>query len=227
MIREIFRYQIWHLLSLIILIGVTHIFIAGNYDTTTGALWDISTKAWFWIAIAVPFVHQVYVWLIWRLELYKNTFTSRYGVQKAFKLYSVGFSLLFVSRLIFIIILAVSNRNSLSINPLYTYLITALITPVVIYLFYSVIRYFTLERAYGIDHFNKNYNEPYVKGGIFRFTDNGMYVYGLMILYLPGLLLLSKAALIVAMFNHIYIWVHYYCTERPDMKVIYGETPGN
>jgi hypothetical protein len=67
----------------------------------------------------------------------------------------------------------------------------------------------------------------YVEGGIFRFTNNGMYVYGLMILYLPGLLLFSKAALIVALFNHIYIWIHYYCTERPDMKVIYGEMPGN
>jgi hypothetical protein len=129
--------------------------------------------------------------------------------------------------LIFIIILAISNRGSFSINPLYTYLIAALIIPVVIYLFYSVLRYFTLERAYGIDHFDKKYNEPYVKEGIFRYTDNGMYVYGLLILYLPGLLLLSKAALIVALFNHVYIWVHYYCTELPDMKVIYGKTLGN
>ena len=104
-------------------------------------------------------------------------------------------------------------------------MLVALIAPVVIYLFYSVIRYFTIKRAYGIDHFDKNYSEPYVKGGIFRYKDNGMYVYGLLILYLPGLLLLSKAALIVALFNHVYVWVHYYCTERPDMKVIYGKTP--
>jgi len=66
-----------------------------------------------------------------------------------------------------------------------------------------------------------------VKEGIFRYTDNGMYIYSILILYLPGLLLLSKTALIVALFNHVYIWVHYYCTERPDMKVIYGKTPGN
>jgi len=104
-------------------------------------------------------------------------------------------------------------------------MLASLIAPVVIYLFYSVIRYFTIKRAYGIDHFDKNYNEPYVIGGIFRYTDNGMYVYGLLILYLPGLLLFSKAALIVALFNHVYVWVHYYCTERPDMKAIYGKTP--
>ena len=200
MIKKIFGYQIWHLVSVIILIAATQKFISINYDTTNGELWGISNKAWFWIAIAIPIFHQVYVWIIWRLELYNNTFTSRYGVQRAFKIYSVGFSFLFVCRLIFIIILAISNQGSLSINPLYTYLIAALIAPVVIYLFYSVIRYFTIERAYGIDHFDKNYNEPYVKGGIFRYTDNGMYVYGLLILYLPGLLLLSKASFWLLLF---------------------------
>lgn len=225
MIKKIFSYQIWHLISVIILIAATQKFISIDYGTTNGELWGISTKAWFWIAIAIPIFHQVYVWIIWRLELYNNTFTSHYGVQRAFKIYSVGFSFLFACRLVFIIILATSNQGSLSINPLYTYLIAALITPVVIYLFYSVIRYFTIERAYGIDHFDKNYNEPYVKGGIFRYTGNGMYIYGLLVLYLPGLFLLSKAALIVALFNHLYIWVHYYCTELPDMKIIYGKTP--
>ena len=86
-------------------------------------------------------------------------------------------------------------------------------------------KYFTLERAYGIDHFDKNYNEPYVKGGIFKYTNNGMYIFGLMALYLPGLILLSNTALIVALFQHTYIWVHYYFTERPDMKKIYGKMP--
>ncbi|MGB2783501.1 MAG: methyltransferase [Atribacterota bacterium] len=227
MIKKIFGYQIWHLVSVIILIAVTQKFISISYDTTNGELWGISTTAWFRIAIAIPIFHQVYVWIIWRLELYNSTFTSRYGVQRAFKIYSAGFSLLFVCRMISIIILAMSNQGSLSVNPLYTYLIAALITPVIIYLFYSVIRYFTFERAFGIDHFDKNYNQPYVKEGIFRYTDNGMYVYGILVLYLPGLLLLSKTALIVALFNHLYIWVHYYCTERPDMKVIYGKTPEN
>ena len=30
------------------------------------------------------------------------------------------------------------------------------------------------------------------------------------------------AALVVAMFSHAYIWVHYFCTERPELRVIYG-----
>ncbi len=221
MMKDIFRYQIWHLVSVIILILFTRIFITNNYDVINGTLWGISTIIWFWVAITVPILHQVYVWLVWRLELYQNTFTSRYGVAKSFKMYTIGFSILFAGRLISVIILALSNQNSILINPYLVYLSAAVITPVVIYLFYSVKKYFTIERAYGIDHFDKNYSEPYVKEGIFRFTNNGMYVFGLMILYLPGLLLFSKAALLAALFNHLYIWVHYYCTERPDMKTIY------
>ena len=133
--------------------------------------------------------------------------------------------MLFVSRLIAIIFLSLSNKDTLLVKPIIAYFIAALITPLIIYLYYSVNKYFKIERAFGIDHFDKNYREPYVKRGIFKYTDNGMYVFGLMILYLPGLLLLSKAALLVALFNHVYIWVHYFFTERPDMVKIYGNTP--
>ena len=223
--RKIFEYQIWHLFSLIVMIFTLNLYLVSNPEVLSGTLWGITTKTWFWLAIAIPVIHQVYVWLIWRLELYQSTFTKRYGLARSFRIYSIGFSILFVSRLIAIIILAYSNKDTLHLNPVLTYALALLITPLVIYLFYSVKRYFTLERAYGIDHFDKHYNEPYVKNGIFKYTDNGMYVFGLMILYLPGLLLLSEAALLAALFNHIYIWVHYYFTERPDMLEIYGDPP--
>jgi len=223
--KEIFGYQTWHYLALLFLLISLEILSTSNETIMSGFLWGLSTKTWFWIAVAVPILHQIYVWLVWRLELYTAVFTKNYGLEKAFKIYKIGFSLLFVSRLLFIIFLAFSNRNSLEVNPSLAYVVAAVITVVVLYLFYSVIKYFTIDRAYGIDHFDKNYNEPYVKKGIFRFTDNGMYIYGLMILYLPGILLFSKAALLVALFNHIYIWVHYYTTERPDMKKIYGTIP--
>ena len=223
--RKIFEYQIWHLFSLIVMIFTLNLYLASNPEVLSGTLWGITTKTWFWLTIAIPVIHQVYVWLIWRLELYQSTFTNRYGLKRSFRIYSIGFSVLFVSRLITIIILAYSNKDTLYLNPVLIYALALLITPLVIYLFYSVKRYFTLERAYGIDHFDKHYNEPYVKNGIFKYTDNGMYVFGLMILYLPGLLLLSEAALLAALFNHIYIWVHYYFTERPDMLEIYGDPP--
>lgn len=221
--RDIFRYQIGHLISIIVLMIIAQVLLVLYPAVRTGALWNISTPVWYWLAIAIPILHQVYVFFIWRFELYKNTFTSWLGTKLAFTLYAVGFSVFFVSRLIFVVFLAVSNKNSLPIKSVYVYVGASIITPLVIYLFYSVARYFTMERAFGIDHFDKNFDKPYVQGGIFRYTKNAMYIYGFLILYLPALIFRSKAALFTALFNHIYIWVHYYCTELPDMKKIYGE----
>jgi hypothetical protein len=48
-----------------------------------------------------------------------------------------------------------------------------------------------------------------------------MYTFGFLILWSLALLSLSKAALIVAAFNHLYIWVHFYFTELPDIRHIY------
>ena len=145
---------------------------------------------------------------------------------RAFTWYAVGFTVLFLGRFVSITALAAANRNTLGIPPSVSYALAAIITPPVLYLFYSVKRYFTYKRAFGIDHFDKDYSEPFVKQGIFRYTDNGMYIVGLMALYLPGLLLMSGAALIAAAFSHAFAWAHYFCTERPDMNVIYGKTPG-
>lgn len=223
--QKIFEYQIWHLFSLILLIFSIKLYVSSSLEILDGSFWGISTSSWFWLAIAIPIIHQIYVWLVWRFELYFRVFSKKLGVKRAFNIYAAGFSFLFISRLITIIFLTISSKNTLQLNPVFAYVFAALITPLVIFLFYSVKKYFTIERAYGIDHFDKNYNEPYVKKGIFKYTDNGMYVFGLMVLYLPGLLLLSEAALLVALFNHVYIWVHYYFTERPDMVVIYGNAP--
>jgi hypothetical protein len=224
--RELFRNQLWHGLSVVILVAIAQLFVIRSPGASRGSLWGVETTTWFWVAIAIPIIHQVYVWLVWRLELYANTFSSLLGVEKSFAIYSAGFSVLFVGRLIAIIVLALSNRESVSIPPYLAYPVAAAVTVASVYLFYSVRKYFTIARAFGIDHFDKGYDVPYVKGGIFRFTNNGMYVYGLTILYLPGLLLSSQSALMVALFNHLYIWVHYYCTERPDMRTIYGSAPG-
>ena len=91
---------------------------------------------------------------------------------------------------------------------------------------YSVFKYFGINRAFGIDHFKpeKYKNKRFVKKGIFKYTPNGMYKFVFLLLWIPGILFQSKAALIAALFQHIYIWIHYYFTELPDMKFIYGKT---
>jgi len=225
-LKQIFQNQLWHAVAVGLLLFVLSVIVNNSTNIAVGSLLGINTITWFWVAISVPIAHQIYVWFFWRYELYQQTFSRMWGMPLAFKIYATGFSILFIGRLIAIIIVAVSNRNSLVIEPIYSYLLAAAITPLVVYLFYSVKKYFTIERAFGIDHFERDYNAPYVKKGIFKYTSNGMYIVGLMILYLPGLLYLSEAALLAALFNHIYICVHYYCTELPDMRVIYGEGPG-
>ena len=93
---------------------------------------------------------------------------------------------------------------------------------------YSVARYFGFRRALGMDHFDPAYRtRPFVREGIFRWTSNGMYGFVIPVLWLPGLLALSKAALVSALFTNLYIWVHYFCTEVPDMRRMYGAAPGD
>ncbi len=129
------------------------------------------------------------------------------------------------SRLITIVLLAVSSAMTLNINPAFSYVLSGILIIPAIYLFCSTAKYFGMDRAIEIDHFypEEVKKEAFVNQGIFKYTSNGMYIYGFLILWIPGILLQSKAALSIALFNHIYIWVHYYCTELPDIKMIYKE----
>ncbi|WP_298855301.1 methyltransferase [uncultured Ruegeria sp.] len=80
-----------------------------------------------------------------------------------------------------------------------------------------------MSRAAGGEHFDESYRGmPLVKDGIFRYTDNGMYVYAFLLFWAIAIGFDSAAALVVAAFSHAYIWVHYYATEKPDMDYLYG-----
>lgn len=221
---KIFKNQFWHLLSLAILIPVLIVFINKNeVDILYGGLFHVETYIWLIAAILAPIVHQIYVLICWRSELYYQSITKLFGRKKGFRLYKIGFAVLILLRLVTIIILAISNEGTLYISPIISYSLAVLFAIPVIYLFYSVFKYFGMDRAFGIDHFEPEAanNLGMVKEGIFKYTSNGMYVVGFLILWIPGLIFLSKAALLAALFNHIYIWIHYYFTELPDMKFIY------
>ena len=147
---------------------------------------------------------------------------------RGFDVYAVGFSILGIARVAAVFILALSNRDTLYVNVKVLRVVAVIAAIPAAYLFYSVMRYFGFKRAFGIDHFDKSYRSlPFVREGIFRFTRNGMYVFGFCLFWVPGLWFASAATLCVALFNHLYIWVHYYSTELPDMKRIYGEARVN
>lgn len=188
-----------------------------------GSFFGINTKTWLQLAIAIPILHQVYVFVCWRLELH-GRHLSKYLGQGAFSLYALGFSIIGIARVLVVFALAWANQHTLTGNPLYLKIIAVILLLPALYLFYSVKRYFGFKRAFGIDHFDSSYRDiPMVNQGIFRFTSNGMYQYGFLLLWVPAFWFASSAALIAALFNHLYIWVHYYTTEKPDMQRIYGD----
>ncbi len=217
-----FERQIQHGALLALLLGGLAAVCSFYPDLLSGQWAGLSTTVWFVIAIAIPIVHQVYVGLVWRAELHHGVVTKWLGRETGFSIYAIGFALLFGTRLIVLIALAISNYGTLSVNPVFAYCLAIVLALLWGYATYSVMRYFGLRRAFGIDHFDPAYRViPFVKQGIFRFTSNGMYGPGFLVVWLPGLVGLSQAALLAACFNHLYIWVHYYVTELPDIHRIY------
>ena len=209
---SLWKGQFTHILCLIILL------------TTAFYSWRIVGKpspVLFWFAILVPVVHQAYVWITWRLELKYSLISKKFG----FRLYLIGFFALFLSRFVSLVLIGWADEGSLGLDPEQRVFLTLGLLVPGLYAMYSVKRYFGLSRAAGADHFESKYQSmPAVKKGIFRFTSNGMYLYAFLLFWAIATSFSSNAALIVAFFSHIYIWVHHYCTERPDMETIYGNS---
>lgn len=221
--RLIFERQFAHILCLAVLLALT-IWAMRIEGALAGSFLGISTFAWLVLLIADTVIHQFYVLSAWRLELHGKKLTQWFGdTEKAFGVYAFGFAVLFGARFVLVVLLAISNRHTLPIDPWTGYILAAIIAVPAAYLFYSVKTYFTFRRAFGIDHFDPAAREwPLVRDGIFKYTSNGMYYFGIGALWIPGFALQSTAALIAAAFSHAYIWVHFYTVEQPDMRRIYG-----
>ena len=221
---KIFKKQGWHLLAAIVLVSLTGMLVHRGLINVEGSLWGLSSQRWLDIALLTPIVHQLYVLLCWRLELHQKAMTKRFG-KKAFPIYVAGFFILFFGRFASIIILAIANAKSVETAPVVIYILTGIVALIGGYAMYSTVRFFGMERAAGKDYFDPEAMKdlPLVNQGIFKYTSNGMYVFALGLLYLPGLIAFSSAAIAAAAFNHIFIWAHFYFTEKPDMKEIYGD----
>ena len=185
----------------------------------TGELFGVPATAWIVAAIAVPIVHQIYVWLAWRLELFRDHAISR---TIGFRGYVIVFFVLFAARNVFLLA-AIANRGTIGLPPIVRWVgATVLLLPAA-YGGYSVARYFGMQRAAGGDHFEEKYRHmPLVKEGIFRYTSNGMYAVVFLVHWGVAIAFDSMGALVVAGFCHAYIWLHYFATEKPDMQYIYG-----
>ncbi|HKJ27436.1 MAG TPA: methyltransferase [Anaerolineales bacterium] len=221
--KKFLEKQGWHAAALIVLLAAAFLFIM-RQDFRSGQLWGISSPVWYWAAILIPILHQVFVLLVWRAELYSDQWVSKTFGSRGFQLYGIIFFILFFGRPVSILLLGIANTGSLTLAWPWRIGLGILFFIPAAYLGYSVMHYFGIARALGADHFDESYRKlPMVKEGFFKYSSNSMYVFGFLLLWSLAFLTASKAALFAAAFNHLYIWIHYYTTEEPDMQYIYGE----
>ena len=211
-----FKHQIWHLGGTIVLfyIGFQFVDLSNNTNTFLG----ISAFKWFLVAMTIPLVHQTYVWICWRSELCWKSISNTIG----FKGYVIIFFILIISRLSAIVLCFVDYGSLYKPGWLAWILGLILFIPGV-YTMYSVKKYFGFLRAAGADHFDPKYrNLPFENRGIFKWTPNAMYVFAIGIPFSFAVATGSQSMFVVAIYTYISIWLHYFCTEKPDIAIIYN-----
>ena len=212
-----FRHQIWHLGGTIILFYIGAQLV--DLDSNTNTFLGISALSWFMIAMSVPIIHQAYVWICWRSELCWQSISNTIG----FKGYVIIFFILIISRLSAIVLCFV-DYGSLYKPGILAWIISIILFMPGVYTMYSVKKYFGFLRAAGADHFDPQYRDmPFEKRGIFKWSPNAMYVFAIGIPFAFAVATGSQSMFVVAIYTYISIWLHYFCTEKEDFKVIYKD----
>ena len=215
-LKFFFKNKILNLIRIIILfyIGTQFIDLKNNINIFFG----ISTSGWFIIAMSIPLIHQTYVWVCWRSELCWKLISNTIG----FKGYIILFFILIISRLSAIVLCFV-DYGSLYTPGWFVWILAIIIFIPGAYTIYSIKKYFGFLRAAGADHFDPKYKDmPFEKRGIFKWTPNAMYVFAIGIPFAFATATGSQSMFVVAIYTYISIWLHYFCTEKEDFKVIYG-----
>jgi len=193
-------------------------------DGAPKVLW-LTSHEWAVISILLACAHQIVVALVFRLQLHRNMLTALFG-ERDMKIWAAVFMPLLAARPITLILIGWSDTMPIAGWRLPETAIGLALIAIAVWGMHSVLVYFTLPRALGGDHFRDDYaTMPLVDKGVFKYTSNAMY--GIVFLGLWGIALAfgSWNALVVALFQHGYIWVHMYCTEAPDMRWIYQDEP--
>lgn len=182
----------------------------------------LTSYDWAIVSIGLAIVHQIIVAVVFRLQLYRNFMTNLLG-ERDMQIWAAIFMPLLAARPISLIIIGWTGITPITNMRIPEMVLGFGLIALAIWAMHSVLVHFTLRRALGGDHFRDEIaNMPLVNKGAFKYTNNAMY--GVVFLGLWGIALAfgSWNALVVAFFQHSYIWVHMYCTEDPDMRRIYG-----
>lgn len=189
-----------------------------------GAWLGVSERGWLLAALAVPITQQLLVVLFWRAQLCYRLLTRLLG-DAGFTLWGAVFFPLLLARPLTLLGLGLADAGSLALPPALAWALGALLLAPAIWTMHSVKAHFGFARALGGDHFFERYRRmPMVRAGAFAHVSNAMYTLAFLGLWSIALLTRSQAALAAALFQHAYIWVHWYCTEQPDGVVLYGRS---
>ncbi len=219
-LKDILQGQLLHA-GLIVLLasGALSLLAADSQDRE---FLDLNVRQWAYCSILLAVVHQILVAVVFRLELYKGLMTRIFG-DRALAVWGGVFLPLLAARPVTILIVGWLDQTPVTGFRSIEVLVAIPMILIAIMTMHSVIKYFSIRRAIGADHFdNKVIALPPVDQGMFKYTSNAMY--GLVFLGLWGIALAfgSWNAFIVAFFQHVYIWVHMVLTEQPDIDRIYG-----
>ena len=219
-LNYLFKRQFIHLTFLIIISAA--IWFLAESSLNQGSWLSLKDSTWLILGILVFCVHQVVVGLIFRLQLGNALFTRIFG-RLDLTVWGIIFFPFLAARPLTIMALSRASQNTLKINILFARVLAILLLIPVTYTFWSVFKYFGVIRAMGGDHFRIKYRKMgLVNQGAFRFTDNAMYKFTFLLLWAIALYYRSYPALLLTISQHISIWVFYYCTEKPDMDLIYN-----
>ncbi len=218
-LRFFFERQWLHLLFL--LLFVPPVYLMGSLHLRGETFFYLSDQTWFMVALVVPVLHQVVVWLGFKLQLAYGLFTRVFKDKDLF-IWGIVFLPLLLLRPLSLIALGFATRGTLFLERSFSLVLFFVMVLPALYTFYSVFRYFGVKRALGGDHFQEKYQKmPLESRGVFKISGNAMYAYGFFLLWAIAFLLASQVALLVAVFQHLYIWIHYLTVEKPHMRRIY------
>lgn len=219
-----FKRQWLHALALLVLTSVSYAFAAPALGD--GSWLGVADTTWYWVAISLAAVHQLAAWIVFRAQL-GWALLSRLVGKADLAVWGILFIPLLVARPLLLLGLALSDQGSIDLPRLVQVVLAVALLLPAIYALWSVERCFGLERALGGDHFRLKYRKmPLVRQGAFRWSGNAMYAFAFLGLWSIAFLTGSLAALSLALFQHAFVWAHYYCTEEPDMKLVYGPSRG-
>lgn len=218
--RDLLEGQLQHL-GLALLLGVGAVSLLDAPADAPRVL-GLDSAGWAILSIALAVAHQIIVALGFRSQLHRNLLTRWFG-PRDMAVWRAIFMPLLLARPVTVFLTGWTDTVGLPAPRTATLLVGLVLLGLAVWALHSVLVHFTLPRALGGDHFRDEIAAlPLVRKGVFAHTQNGMYGVAFLGLWGLALILESWNALIVALFQHLYVWVHMYCTEAPDMAWIYG-----